>query len=342
MKQGEAGVHLTALVDSPEHVCCRYRLQAFRPMFERAGHSLSLHPLPRSWWSRRSLPSQIAPADSVIIQRKLLAVSEIDEVRRRTARLLFDFDDAVWMRDSFSGKGFHSRRREGRFAGTIRQCDAIIAGNDYLADEARRVHPGARVAVVPTCIDLTRYTPRITLPEHKDLQLVWIGSASTLQGLDRARTLFETLGATLPGLSLKLICDRSLAFQHIPVVLSKWSDATEADEIASADIGISWIPDDPWSRGKCGLKVLQYMAAGLPVIANPVGVHPRMIDHGVHGFLASTSEEWLEAVRALQKDPGLRLRMGAAARRRVEAEYSLEVGAESWLALLRKLERQAA
>ena len=196
--------------------------------------------------------------------------------------------------------------------------------------------------MVPTCIDLTRYTPQTARPEREHLELAWIGTASTLQGLGRAHELFETLGRAIPGLKLKLICDRSIDFNHLPVVLSRWSEATEADEIASADIGISWIPDDPWSQGKCGLKVLQYMAAGLPVIANPVGVHPQMIEHGVHGFLASTAAEWIDAVYTLQRDPALRQRMGRAARLRVEEQYSTEVGGAIWLSLLRKLGRQAA
>ncbi|MGH7221957.1 MAG: glycosyltransferase, partial [Gemmataceae bacterium] len=105
-------------------------------------------------------------------------------------------------------------------------------------------------------------------------------------------------------------------------------------EIARADIGISWIPDDSWSRGKCGLKVLQYLAAGLPVIANPVGVQVEMVKHGETGFLAQTPAEWIEAVRRLAQDPELRIRMGRAGRRLVETRYSVAVGAASWVRLL--------
>ena len=97
----------------------------------------------------------------------------------------------------------------------------------------------------------------------------------------------------------------------MPVVAVPWTEATEADVLAAGDVGISWVPDDLWSRGKCGLKVLQYQAAGLPVLANPVGVHPEMIAPGVSGFLAATADDWVEAVRALADDPPLRHRMGA-------------------------------
>src|SRR5207253_3934259 len=117
---------------------------------------------------------------------------------------------------------------------------------------------------------------------------------------------------------LKLICDRFLSLRHLPVVRCRWSQAGETAALADADIGISWVPDDLWSRGKCGLKVLQYMAAGLPVVANPVGVQAELVRHGENGFLARTPDEWAEAVGRLAHDPELRRRMGQAGRRLVE------------------------
>src|SRR6266702_1893979 len=111
-----------------------------------------------------------------------------------------------------------------------------------------------------------------------------------------------------------MVCDRFLRFESLPVIDVSWSEATEAADVASADVGISWVPDDLWSRGKCGLKVLQYQAAGLPVVANPVGVHPEMIRSGVDGFLASTPDDWVEAIRRLADDPDLRRWMGQNAR----------------------------
>jgi glycosyltransferase involved in cell wall biosynthesis len=159
-----------------------------------------------------------------------------------------------------------------------------------------------------------------------------------LRGLERARPILEALGREVPGLKLKLICDHFLTLQHLPVHPCSWSEATEAAEIAAADIGLSWVPDDPWSRGKCGLKVMQYLAAGLPVVANPVGVQTEMVRHGETGFLASTIDEWVQAVRTLARDPTLRRRMGAAGRRLVEANYRVECGGEKWVRLLRSLE----
>jgi glycosyltransferase involved in cell wall biosynthesis len=169
------------------------------------------------------------------------------------------------------------------------------------------------------------------------LTLVWVGSSSTLKGLERFGETLSAIGRAVPGTRLKLICDRFAEFPGLPVERCVWNEATESHEIASADVGIGWVPDDPWSRGKCGLKVLQYQAAGLPVVANAVGVQEDFVRSGETGFLANTAEEWVGAIRALAADAELRRRLGQAARRQVEARYSVEAGARLWLDALAHL-----
>jgi glycosyltransferase involved in cell wall biosynthesis len=124
------------------------------------------------------------------------------------------------------------------------------------------------------------------------------------------------------------------------VLCCPWSQATEAIELASADIGISWLPGDLWSRGKCCLKVLQYMAAGLPVVANPVGMQAHLVRHGKSGFLVETPEQWAEAIGRLTHDPDLRRQMGRAGRERIEQEFSVVMGARRWLDVLGKVEKR--
>jgi glycosyltransferase involved in cell wall biosynthesis len=328
-------LHLTALVEEPEHVCCRYRVAAFRPHLERAGHSLELRPRPRSWLDWFRCARELRDADAVLLQRRLLQRWQLWLIRRAARRLLFDFDDAIFFRDSYSARGIHSAGRLRSFAAVVGAADAVVAGNDFLAEQAAPFAGPGRVQVIPTCVDPWRYP--VAAHAGSGVQLVWVGSSSTLRGLEAIRPLLETLGRDIPGLQLKLICDRFIQLEHLPVVPCAWTEADEAAEIAAADIGISWVPDDPWSRGKCGLKLLQYMAAGLPVVANPVGVHTEMIRHGENGFLADTPAEWAEAVRELARQPALRRRMGAAGRRRVERDYSVVAGADRWLALLDSL-----
>jgi glycosyltransferase involved in cell wall biosynthesis len=256
--------------------------------------------------------------------------------------LLYDVDDAVFLRDSYSPKGLHDAKRLQRFAAMVRASDAVIAGNRFLHDEACRWAGRPSVHIIPSCVDPTLYAMASHRTARKGTQLVWVGSSSTLQGLEVIRPMLEELGRSVPGVRLKLICDRFLQFAHLPVDACPWSEASEGAEIAAADAGISWVPDDLWSRGKCGLKVLQYMAAGLPVVANPVGVHVEMVRHGETGFLAETPVQWVDAVRRLASDPALRHRMGQAGRRLLEEEYSVERGAARWLGLLDGLDRRLA
>jgi glycosyltransferase involved in cell wall biosynthesis len=324
-------VRLAALVESADHVCARYRLVAFAPGLAAAGHALELHALPRDWWGRITVARSVRDADAVILQRKLLSRPEVAILRRQARRLWYDFDDAVWMRDSYAGKGFHSRKRAGRFRATVRAAEAVVAGNSYLAEHATRA--GARAAwVIPTCVDVKRYP--LARHDRDGADLVWVGSSVTLRGLEAITPLLNAIGEQVPGVRLKLVCDRFFGPGRLAVVECPWAEATEAAEIAAADIGVSWVPDDPWSRGKCGLKVLQYMAAGLPVVTNPVGVHTEMVRPGETGFLATTEAEWVEAMRTLAADPDLRRRMGAAGRRLVEERYSVEAGATLWANLI--------
>ena len=131
--------------------------------------------------------------------------------------------------------------------------------------------------------------------------------------------------------SFGVICDRFPESFPLPVVPVRWNQETEAQEIAAGQIGISLIPDDLWSRGKCGLKVLQYQAAGLPVVANPVGAHRELVRDGETGFLATTASEWALALTRLVSDARLRQRMGHLARRQVEADYSVSAWSETFV-----------
>ena len=332
-------MNLVALVHSDLHVCVRYRLLAFRDVLKSAGYSLILQELPRAALDRMRVYRTIGDVDAVILQRNLLSLPELLVLRLSAKKLIFDFDDAIWMRDSYNPRGFYSSKQEYRFRFLMRAVDAVVAGNDYLADKARECVRRAHVVTIPTCVNPDRYHA----VEHRStatVRMVWIGSQSTLQGLEQFRDCLEVIGRRVPGVRLKLICDRFLTFQNLPVDAVPWSAETETREIADADIGISWIPDDPWSCGKCGLKILQYQAAGLPVVTNPVGVHTRMVRTDETGFLPTTTEEWVNAVQHLAANPELRQQLGTAGRQQVVTDYSVAAGGQLWVAMLNQLFHQ--
>lgn len=326
-------MRVITLVESLDHVCARYRAGAFVKPLASYGIDLQLLPLPRAFPARQQTLWNLK-GERVILLRKLLPWIDWKIVRSRASWIAFDLDDAVFLRDSYSGKGFTDSRRQARFQRICLEADAIAAGNTFLANAARENGARGSIEVIPTCVDPNAYIPRQAHDLSDRLDLVWIGSASTLQGLDRFRETLETIGKRVQGVRLIQICDRFLQFKHLETVHAPWSSVTEARDLANANVGISWIPDDPWSQGKCGLKLLQSMAAGLPVVANPVGVHPEMITPNINGFLAGDTEEWVEAIIRLRDDLSLRTRLGQAGRALVENRYSVAVGARQWKELL--------
>lgn len=329
-------MRVVALVESVDHVCCRYRVAAFRAPLAAAGHHLDIRPLPRSAYGRLGIGCGLTDADVVVVQRKLLPRWAVTLLRRRARKLIFDFDDALWLRDSYAPQGFDDPRRLRRFRAMIAACDLVIAGNDFLAAEAVKHTSPERVLVLPTCVEPAKY-PVASHSNRDGVHLVWVGSRSTLQGLERFIQTLAAIGRRVPEVRLKLICDSFLTIPDLPVDQCVWREATEAAEIAEANLGISWIPDDPWSRGKCGLKILQYQAAGLPVVTNPVGVHTQMVRDGETGLTATTTDEWVTAVTKLAADAELRQRLGRAGRRQVNEHYSVGAGARTWVAALERL-----
>jgi glycosyltransferase involved in cell wall biosynthesis len=329
-------MQVLALVESVDHVCCRYRIRAFEPALRAAGCALTIEPVSTTPVGRARQFMRAAGFDVTILQRKLLAGWQWALLRRRARRVVFDFDDAILFRDSYDRRGPHSPRRLARFRRTVREADLILAGNEFLAECAREC--GARperVRVQPTCVDTRLYPVKSHSGQSSNaLDLVWVGSSSTLRGLEQSRALWTSLGHDVPGLRLRLICDRSASFEPLRVVAIPWSEHGETREIAAGDVGIGWMPDDVWSRGKCGLKVLQYQAAGLPVVANRVGIHSALVAHGVNGYLADAPAEWHEATARLF-EPEQRAEMGRGARAAVESNYSVEAWARHFVAAVR-------
>ena len=294
----------------------RYRALQFFPLWRQAGFEPAHLTVSGGAGATLAMLREARRADVVIVLRKTFPAALLWLLRRCARRLVFDFDDAIFC----NSDGTPSRTRMARFVAMARASDRILAGNAFLARRAAAFNPA--VTLVPTCLDSGRYRVDAGKPADS-FDLAWIGSHSTRKYLAEAMPWLAAAAAKVPGLRLKIIADFDLPGCGVATLPVAWHADSEARELAAAHIGIAPMRDDDWSRGKCALKVLQCMAAGLPVVSSRAGANAEVIREGETGFLASSPAEWAARIALLAQDAGLRQRMGEAGRRLVEADYSI-------------------
>jgi glycosyltransferase involved in cell wall biosynthesis len=265
---------------------------------------------------------------------------------RRLARsgvpLIFDFDDAVWLNYRSPSNGYLSYLKlPGKTAAVCRLAAHVIAGSDYLASFARAFN--SRVSVVPTTIDTARYTVNAR-PANEVPVIGWTGSYSTVGHLQRLAPALRRLAAR-ERFRLRIIGApdaRLEGFEGVEVEMLPWRSATEVEDLRALDVGVMPLPDDAWSRGKCGTKALQYMGLAIPAVCSPVGVGSVIIRDGENGLLASNEDEWVEKLRLLLGSPQLRETLGRAGRATVEARYSAAVQAPRVFEIIESVARAGA
>lgn len=247
---------------------------------------------------------------------------------------VLDYDDAIFhnydLHSSAIVRCFLGKRIDHLMAG----ARLVVAGNSYLAQRAREAGASC-VEIVPTVIDLDRYSIKSFVSDKPEpLRIVWIGSPSTTRYLEMLREPLAELSRRFT-IQLRVIGGEAFSIPGVDIDVVKWSEDTEAASLQACDIGVMPLLDSPWERGKCGYKLIQYMACGLPVVASPVGVNSEIVCPGKNGFLAGSDEVWVDALGELLSDPLLRRRMGAAGRKLVEEEYCIQQVAPRMAELLR-------
>jgi len=336
----------------------RYRLEQWAPALAERGIALEFSPfadptltallqmpghvLRKAWLivaasARRAREIRALPEhDAVVVHRAacLAGPPWVEErVRAQGRPFLFDFDDAIFrLHAAAANRPFAWLKAPGKTATLCRLSDHVVVGNEFLAAFARGLND--HVTIVPSSIDTERCRP-VSRPRNPRVVVGWMGSSTSQTYLEAAAPTLRAVLAARP-VELRVVSNRRPALPGVEHTWRPWSAETETQELGGFDIGIMPMPDDDWARGKCALKALQYMAMGVSTVASAVGTNREVIEHGRNGFLAVTTQDWVECIARLADNGDLRRDLGGAGRRTVEERYSMRKSAESFERVVRE------
>jgi glycosyltransferase involved in cell wall biosynthesis len=237
-----------------------------------------------------------------------------------------DYDDAQFHMYDYYGSKLTKVLLGSKIDRVMANAKLVIAGNPYISERA--YNAGARrVAIIPTVVDLERYSPKpVSSNDGKVFNIGWVGSPGTSSYLRSIESAFQAL-AMRHNCTFTFVGAGNFTLSNLDLTVKKWEESTEVQQIQSFDVGIMPLDNTPWEQGKCGIKLIQYMACAVPVIGTPIGVNQEIVEHGVNGFQANHPEEWIDYLSKLAADPQLCRVMGAKGREMVESRYCLQVTA---------------
>jgi len=312
----------------------RYRVLQYIPYLKSRGVETTVSLYPRTLKENFQFFKNLSRFDVVFLQRKRFNQPRLGLLRKRAKRIVYDFDDSVMYRNSKADDPISSTRRR-RFVQMIKNSNFVIAGNEFLRKEALLLNPN--VEVIPTAIDQERYHSK-DYPVHQEKVILgWIGDHGSIHYLEKMRPVFERIGERYPHAELKIVCDTFFDCERMKVIKKNWTSEEEVADLQGFDIGLMPLVDDPWSWGKCGLKIIQYQGVGVPVVCTPVGVNRDLIQDGVNGYWAMTPEEWEKKLSLLIENFRLREQMGREGRRKVLESYTYQACAPRLYAILKGL-----
>ncbi len=258
-------------------------------------------------------------------------------IKKAGIKMLVDFDDSIWLRDtSIGNRRLAFLKRPSKTREIIKMCDACIVGNQFLADYAGQYNQN--VFIVPTTIDTNLYVSGRNDTKKDNIVIGWTGSSTTLKHFSLAVPVLKKLRKKYgEKVSFRMISDEFFNEELEGLEKLKWTRETEVEDLSAIDIGIMPLPNDDWSKGKCGFKGLQYMALEKPAVMSSVGVNNEIISHGKNGFLADRPEEWEHVLSQLIEDADLRKKIGEAGRKTVEERFSFRSQKEHYLEIFLSL-----
>jgi glycosyltransferase involved in cell wall biosynthesis len=326
------------LIQGWDVAASRYRVLQYIPYIKSNGVDAMVSLYPRTLKENIQFFKTLPQYDIVFLQRKRFNQPRLGLLRRRAKRIVYDFDDSVMYRNSKAEDPVSQTRRR-RFVQMIRASDFVIAGNEFLKSQVLPCNPN--VEVIPTSIDQERYHLKDYSIIKEKVTIGWIGDHGSIHYLEKMRPIFERVGKRYPHSGLKIVCDIFFDCKEINVVKKPWRSEEEVADLQSFDIGLMPLIDDPWSWGKCGLKIIQYQGVGVPVVCSPIGINRDLVEDGVNGLWATTQEEWEEKLSVLIENHVLREKMGREGRKRVLKGYTIQACAPRLLSLLKQVSEES-
>ena len=303
----------------------KFRVLAYLPFFEEAGWDYRIVAGGTGLGKKRDILRRVPDFDLVFIQKKLFDPLFLKLLKRRNPNIVFDFDDALFAYEP-TGKPLRIKKPGTAYTKhllnlVLGQAAHVIAGNANLAEYAESF--SRKLTIIPTPVNLSDYEEKTKKGES--VVIGWLGTGRNLVYLKEIESVIQAVSKKFPKVEWRVLSNQSYSLDGVPIRNIPWDDDTAFGEISRFDIGLNPLFDDAWSRGKCAFKALQYMAAGVPVVASPVGMNTEIVTEGETGYLAGYPEKWVDALTALIKNENLRCKLGRNGRRYVEKNFSVEM-----------------
>ena len=301
---------LFIVTNNPDRASFKQRIGIYLDTLRAGGIDCEVAKMPAGSLSRRRLFKRAADFDGVFLHKKGLNPFDAWWLRKYSKKIIYNFDDAVMYSDKDPER--QSRSHFVPFRRSVTLADMVICGSSYLAEHAQPFN--SNVKILPLGLKVSDYESDSPAKVDGKVRLVWVGSESTLSYLQEIKPAIERIAARIDNVVLRIICDDFPEFENISVEKRPWSRDTLGTDLATSDIGLAPLPDNPFTRGKCSFKVLEYSAASLAVVASPVGTNSDHVRDNVTGFLANRAEEWVVRITQLIENPRLREGMGKQGR----------------------------
>ena len=286
---------------------------------------------------RFSLLLRVLRFDIIFIHREAMPMGPpiIEWVIARVYRkkIIFDFDDAIWLTDRTEESYWLKVIKWRQKVRYICQWSyKVSCGNEYLCNYARQFN--RNVIFNPSTIDtIGQHDPGFFSKKTDEIVIGWTGSHSTLKFLSVLEPVLSQLKSKYPHIKILIISDQRPQLPLISIDFIQWSLETEIEDLAKIDIGIMPLPNDEWSKGKCGFKALQYMSLEKPAVVSSVGVNAKIVDHDITGFQCVTTDDWLTHLGYLIERKDVCHTMGKKGREKVIKHYSVVSNTPNFLSL---------